>query len=253
MIYVPIDVNAPISTTNQINVQKGLTNKYPDIIIELHDGKKYFDLTDKCIISAAVTNTDLKTISFYGDIKIVNPHRGQIRLTPGASAFTMSGINTITVLCITATRSVSFQFTAFVQSISDDLYDVLGHPYIVVGMQASDVEYDNTDSGLAADNVQDAIDELKQSIKTIQTTEVTVILYADQWNHGIYEISNENIKSNSDIFVTIPQDITEEQYTAIAYANIIQAGVGVGYVLLSPLREQPIIDIPVNLVIKTEI
>ena len=253
MIYIPVDINSPISVKQRANIQKGLTNKYPDLIVELHDGPKYFDLTDKCIISAAVTNSDLKTISFYGEIKILNPHRGQIRLTPGASAFILSGINTITVLCITATRSVSFQFTVFVEPISEELYDILGHPYIVVGMQASDVEYDNTDSGLAADNVQDAIDELKQSIKTIQTTELTVILYVDQWNNGIYEISNENIKSNSDIFVTIPQDITEEQYTAIAYANIIQAGVGVGYVLLSPLREQPVIDIPVNLVIKTEI
>lgn len=125
MIYVPIDINSPINTTNKIILQKGLTNKYPDIILELHDDKHYFDLTDSHAISSAVTDTDLKTIPFYGDITIVNPHRGQIQLTPEANAFIMSGINTITVLCTTETRTVSVQFTVFVDSISNDLYEVL--------------------------------------------------------------------------------------------------------------------------------
>lgn len=41
-------------------------------------------------------------------------------------------------------------------------------------IDASDVEYDNTTSGLTADNVQDAIDEVSQEMSTIQSTVDTI-------------------------------------------------------------------------------
>ena len=44
----------------------------------------------------------------------------------------------------------------------------------IAGRQASDVNYDNTDSGLTADNVQDAIDELKSDIPTVNDGTLTI-------------------------------------------------------------------------------
>ena len=44
----------------------------------------------------------------------------------------------------------------------------------IAGRQASDVDYDNTDSGLTADNVQDAIDELKSDIPTVNDGTLTI-------------------------------------------------------------------------------
>lgn len=44
----------------------------------------------------------------------------------------------------------------------------------IAGRQASDVNYDNTDSGLTADNVQNAIDELKSDIPTVNDGTLTI-------------------------------------------------------------------------------
>lgn len=116
MIYVPVDVNGPIQVKKSINVQMGLTNNFPEIVFELHDGKQYIDLGDNCNLSAVVENTDLETTVFSGTLDILNPHRGQIICTPVYSDFTLTGINTLSIICDTGDFTYSFQTTIFVQS-----------------------------------------------------------------------------------------------------------------------------------------
>ena len=125
MIYLRIDAKSPIRSKQSINVQKGLTNNFPDIVFELHDGCKYLDLGDNYYVSAAVTSTYNESDSFKGTIRVLNPHRGQIVVTPSFSDFKESGINTLTVLCDYGEGSISFQTTIFVQSIADSLKDCL--------------------------------------------------------------------------------------------------------------------------------
>lgn len=123
MIYVPIDIRYPICCMNNISAQFGITNNFPDIVVELHQGRNYFDLGDDSAISGTVTNTDLETTVFSGEIAIMNPHRGQIRISPVAKDFTMTGINTLTFKIATGSEIVSFQITMFVQSISSGILD----------------------------------------------------------------------------------------------------------------------------------
>lgn len=234
-IYCPINLRNPISTKKSIYFQNYTFDNYPDIIVELHDNKYYIDLGDECHVAAAVTNTDLVTTFFTGNIKIINPHRGQIRFSPSPDDFLMTGINTITVRCFTSTQSFSFQFTVFVESLSNKLYQYLVEPYKPKEIKTSDVNYDNTGSVLQVD------------------TEITVILYANQWNNGIYIVTNDKIKADSDVYVGVPEDITKEQYDAIAHANIIQTEIEEGKVTLSPLGGVPTIDVPISLVVKTKI
>lgn len=53
------------------------------------------------------------------------------------------------------------------------------------------------------------------------------------------------------MFIGAPQNITEEQYAALAYANVIPASVEEGFVVIQALKDIPTIDIPVSVVIKT--
>ena len=117
MIYVPIDVRCPLATVGA-TAQFGLTNNFPDIIVELHEGKRYFDLTDDYSISGYVTNTELETNVFTGEVRVMNPHRGQIIISPVAKDFTMTGINTLTFKVAVGQKIISFQLTLYVQSIS---------------------------------------------------------------------------------------------------------------------------------------
>lgn len=57
------------------------------------------------------------------------------------------------------------------RNIADVLAEGLSH---ITGRTASEVEYDNTDSGLTADNVQNAIDELKSDIPTVNDGTLTI-------------------------------------------------------------------------------
>jgi hypothetical protein len=125
MIYFPIEILSPIQVNKQITVQKGLTNNFPEIVFELHQGKEYFDLGDECTFSVCITNTDLETESFTGTIRALNPHRGQILCQLAAKDFTMTGINTLTIVCDTGSETVSFQSTIFVQSISSMIIEKL--------------------------------------------------------------------------------------------------------------------------------
>ena len=53
--------------------------------------------------------------------------------------------------------------------IADVLLEGLSH---ITGRTASEVEYDNTDSGLTADNVQDALDEIAESVPTLPSVDI---------------------------------------------------------------------------------
>jgi hypothetical protein len=125
MFYVPVEINGPIAVKRNINIQKGLTNNFPEIVFELHDKHNYVDLGDFCELSAAVTNTDLETVSFSGDIYIMNPHRGQIICKLNYADFSETGLNTLTVLCKCDNFNISFQTTIFVQSINDGILSYL--------------------------------------------------------------------------------------------------------------------------------
>lgn len=125
MIYCPIEVKSPIQIPKEIKVQLGTTNNFPEIVFELHDGKQYFDLGDECTLSAAIINTDLESQRFTGTLRIINPHRGQILVLPSAKDFTMTGINTLTILCDTVEEQFTFQTTIYVQSLSKSVLEYL--------------------------------------------------------------------------------------------------------------------------------
>ena len=251
LIYYPINVECPITTKKVINLQNNTYNGFPEILIELHDNFGFVDIGDSCVVSAAVTNTDNKTTPFTGNIKIVNPHRGRVQLKPVAKDFTMTGINTVTVRFVLPTYSFSIQFTVFVQSLAEDVVQSLSGGSTAGTISAEDISYNNDESGLQANNVQDAIDELKAMQKDLHTSQITVTLLAENWSNKVYTINSPEIKAESDVFVVIPENIAIEQYNAIAYANLIPAGQGSGYVILTALRDVPTIDITLNLVIKT--
>ena len=71
------------------------------------------------------------------------------------------------------------------RNIADVLAEELSH---ITGRNASQVEYDNTDSGLTADNVQDAIDEIAESVPTLPTTDIqTAVDEFETYNGGILD------------------------------------------------------------------
>lgn len=125
MIYVPVSVESPIAVKKNVYVQRGLTNNFPEIVFELHDCFGYFDLGDFCTVSAVVTNTDLESVKFSGDISVMNPHRGQIICKPVFRDFSETGINTLTIYCNCEEFDFSFQTTIFVQSVSDEILENL--------------------------------------------------------------------------------------------------------------------------------
>lgn len=121
MIYVPIDIRSPIKTDTGIQAQFGLTSFVPDIIVELHEGKLYYDIQDDAVITGTVTNTDLETTVFTGPVSIINPHRGQMLIQLVPNDFTMTGINTLTFKIMMDSKILSFQITVFIESISEGI------------------------------------------------------------------------------------------------------------------------------------
>lgn len=121
MIYVPIDIRSPIKTDTGIQAQFGLTSLVPDIIVELHEGKLYYDIQDDAVITGTVTNTDLETTVFTGPVSIINPHRGQMLIQLVPNDFIMTGINTLTFKIMMGSKILSFQITVFIESISEGI------------------------------------------------------------------------------------------------------------------------------------
>lgn len=125
MIYVPVDVRKPIASNPTISIQRGLTNNFPEIIFELHDCCKYYDLGDNCTLFATITNTYLESCVFTGELRILNPHRGQILCRLNYEDFSETGFNVLTVLCDTGEEQVSFQKSVFVESINPSILGIL--------------------------------------------------------------------------------------------------------------------------------
>ena len=115
---------------------------------------------------------------------------------------------------------------------------------------AVDVSYNNSLSGLTSTNVQDAITELAGMTTTINTYTKTVTLSAANWSTNNYTINDSNIKADSDIYLNVPSNVTQQQYDALAYANIVPVSQTAGNVYIKALGTVPTIDIPIEMVIR---
>lgn len=216
MIYVPVDVNSPIQVKKNITVLGGLTNNFPEIIFELHDGKEYVDFGHDCVITAVVENTDLGICLFTGTLEIMNPHRGQILCRPVFRDFSMTGINTLTVMCYIDSVRIAFKTTIFVQSS-------------FVGLQKR-AEDDNTESVafMLTIRPQDFID-------------------------GEYIIQNTTIKYDSEVHITVPNNISTDEYDALAFANMVPEEQTNGRIRLKVLGRIPTIPIRILVSVRTSI
>ena len=203
MIYYPIDVKRPVNTKKLLEMQYGLTSNFPEIVFELHDGKKYFDLGDNCIVSAVVQNTDLETYVFTGTLEVMNPHRGQILCKPVARDFSMTGINTITFMVYVDSVRFSFQVTVFIE------------PSFVI----------NTSVG----------EQPEYNVKVFMVT----IKPEDIDAKGEYRISNATITKDSEVHISLPDDISIDEYNAIAFANVTVEKQMNGYIILKILGQKP--------------
>ena len=83
------------------------------------------------------------------------------------------------------------------RNIADVLAEGLSH---ITGRTASEVEYDNTDSGLTADNVQDALDEIAESVPTLPTTDIqTAVDEFETYNGGLLSECKVALSPNQDL------------------------------------------------------
>ena len=83
------------------------------------------------------------------------------------------------------------------RNIADVLAEGLSH---ITGRTASEVEYDNTDSGLTADNVQDALDEIAESVPTLPTTDIqTAVDEFETYNGGLLSALKVSLTPNQDL------------------------------------------------------
>ncbi len=210
MIYVPVDVNSPIQVSKHITVMGGLTNNFPEIVFELHDGKKYFDFGHNCIITAVVENTELGICLFTGTLEILNPHRGQILCKPVFRDFTMTGLNTLTVMCYIDNVRLAFKTTIFVLSS-------------FVGLQKR-AEDENTES-----------------------VAFMVTIKPEDFVDNEYTIHNAAIKYDSEVHITVPNNISTDEYDALAFANMVPEEQTNGKIRLKILGKIP--SIPVRLLV----
>lgn len=79
---------------------------------------------------------------------------------------------------------------------------------------------------------------------------VDVILANGSWSNALYTISNALIKEDSIVTLTYPPTITDEQYEALANANIRSAGQNTGSIVLRALGTVPSIAIPIQIIIE---
>ena len=215
MIYVPVDMNGPIQVSKHINVVGGLTNNFPDIVFELHNGKEYFDFDDNCMITAMVENTDLGLCLFSGTLEILNPHRGQILCKPVFRDFTMTGINTLTVMVYVDNIRYAFQTTVFVQS-----------SFVGLKKKADDT---NTES-----------------------VAFMITIKPEDFVSGEYEIHHSSIKYYSEVHVSVPNNISTDEYDALAFANIVPEEQNNGLIRLKVLGTVPSIPIRLLVSVRTD-
>lgn len=115
--------------------------------------------------------------------------------------------------------------------------------------EASDVSFDNSGTSLQATNLQDAIVELLQRTSTASVINVT--LAANSWNtqNKTYVITNNNIKSTSDIYISLPYNSSDQNYNTTALTNLMAVGQQEGYIVLQAVGDIPTTDIQVLLTI----
>jgi len=83
------------------------------------------------------------------------------------------------------------------RNIADVLAEGLSH---ITGRTASEVEYDNTDSGLTADNVQDAIDEVNGKVPTLPSVDIqTAVDEFETYNGGLLSSCKVALSPNQDL------------------------------------------------------
>jgi len=83
------------------------------------------------------------------------------------------------------------------RNIADVLAEGLSH---ITGRTASEVEYDNTDSGLTADNVQDAIDEVNGKVPTLPSVDIqTAVDEFETYNGGLLSSLKVALSPNQDL------------------------------------------------------
>jgi hypothetical protein len=216
MIYVPVDVNSPIQVSKHITVMGGLTNNFPEIVFELHDGKKYYDFKHNCIVTAVVENPDLGICLFTGKLEIMNPHRGQILCVPVFRDFSMTGLNTLTVMCYIDDVRIAFKTTIFVQSS-------------FVGLQKK-AEDENTES-----------------------VAFMITVRPEDFVDNEYLIQNAAIKYDSEVHITVPNNISTDEYDALAFANIVPEEQTNGKIRLKVLGKIPSIPIRLLVSVRTSV
>lgn len=87
--------------------------------------------------------------------------------------------------------------------------------------------------------------------RTLGANEVIdVVLVNGNWSSGLYTITNAKIKSDSIITLTYPYTITDEQYEALADAEIRSANQTDGSIVIRALGDVPSISIPIQMIIE---
>lgn len=123
------------------------------------------------------------------------------------------------------------------------------------------IEVDKTLSkeGMAADSktVGDKIKENAEAIQDLKITskaklEYIAISYLN-WIDNEVTIYSENIEKDSIITLNTGNNITDEQYNALAMAKIIPIEQEKGYIKLKALGVTPQIDIPISILIQGNI
>lgn len=117
---------------------------------------------------------------------------------------------------------------------------------------ADKVSYDNGKSGLAADNVQAAIDKLAYDVNKLDYQRLRIetigyYLYPDKWEGDLYKIESEKIKAGYYISLDMARGITYNEYTALAAAMIINTEQTDGEIVVKALGEVPTIIIPISI------
>lgn len=83
------------------------------------------------------------------------------------------------------------------RNIADVLLEGFSH---ITGRTASEVEYDNTESGLTADNVQDALDEIVEDIPTVPSVDIqTAVDEFETYNGGLLSSLKVSLSPNQDL------------------------------------------------------
>lgn len=132
-----------------------------------------------------------------------------------------------------------------VQDAIDEVAAAIKQP-----ISAEKVFYDNKNSGLESENTQDAIDKLVDILKTINASILNVEtigygLFPELWTDNEYHIVSEKIKENDYICLDMARGITLEEYASLAKAKIINTEQSNGEIIIKALGDVPEMVIPI--------